>query len=66
MATGEWYDHHWLVVALSTTVGLTAFFIYLEIRSGFIWITVVFGVTAGLSLLTLLVRLAFLAFRRPR
>jgi hypothetical protein len=57
--TVKWYEEHWLAIMLPTTLCLAAIFIYFAIRNGFIWSTIYFGVMAGLSLLTLLVRLVF-------
>lgn len=58
-ATAEWYEQHWFAIVLPTTLGLAALFIYFALRDGFIWSTILFGVMAGLSLLTLMIRLAF-------
>ena len=62
----DWYGRRSLAIVVSTTLGLTAFFIYFAFRNGFIWSTVCFGVMAGISLLTLLVRLFFPKFGRSR
>lgn len=65
-ATVEWYEMHWLAIVLPTTLGLAAFFIYFAVRDGFTWTTIVFGAMAGLSLLTLVIRLALPEYGRRR
>jgi hypothetical protein len=62
----DWYDQHRLAFVLPTTLGLTAFFISFAITSGFIWIPICFGVIAGLSFVTLTMKLIFPEFRRHR
>jgi hypothetical protein len=62
----DWYERRWFPIALTTTLGLTSFFIYFAFWNGFIWSTIFSGVMAGLSALTLLIRLVFPEYGRRR